>query len=209
MTDIAAKVASYYGARIAQYGPTPAGVDWNSDSAQHKRFEILLRAVGAGASLSVLDYGCGYGALAPVLHDRHPGCRYVGYDMVPEMIVAARRNGAPDAHFTTDRASLVPADVAIASGVFNVKGDTPLARWEDYVLETLHDLASLATQTIAFNMLTAFSDPQRMRSDLYYGDPYRYFEWCRTHFGRWIALYHDYGLFEFTLIARRQPESAT
>jgi hypothetical protein len=42
-----------------------------------------------------------------------------------------------------------------------------------------------------------------MRDDLYYADPRVIFDHCKRSFSRWVALLHDYGLYEFTIIVRR------
>jgi hypothetical protein len=41
-----------------------------------------------------------------------------------------------------------------------------------------------------------------MRDYLYYPDPCRVFDYCKTHIAREVALLHDYGLFAFTIIVR-------
>jgi hypothetical protein len=52
-------------------------------------------------------------------------------------------------------------------------------------------------------MLTSYSDPDRMRSDLYYGDPCLFFDHCKRTYSKQVALLHDYGLYEFTVIVRK------
>jgi hypothetical protein len=42
-----------------------------------------------------------------------------------------------------------------------------------------------------------------MRSDLHYADPGRLFDYCKRRFARNVALLHDYGLYEFTLLVRK------
>jgi hypothetical protein len=55
----------------------------------------------------------------------------------------------------------------------------------------------------AFNCLTSYSDPERMRDDLYYGDPCYYFDLCKRLYSPQVSLLHDYGLWEFTIIVRK------
>jgi hypothetical protein len=55
---------------------------------------------------------------------------------------------------------------------------------------------------MAFNMLTAYADRERMRTDLYYADPHKYFDLCRERYSRNVALLHDYDLYEFTIGVR-------
>jgi len=44
-----------------------------------------------------------------------------------------------------------------------------------------------------------------MRDYLYYGDPCFYFDLCKRSYSRQVALMHDYGLYEFTLLVRKAP----
>jgi hypothetical protein len=43
-----------------------------------------------------------------------------------------------------------------------------------------------------------------MRADLFYADPCVYFDLCKRRYSRQVALLHDYGLYEFTLIVRKE-----
>ena len=54
----------------------------------------------------------------------------------------------------------------------------------------------------AFNLLTSYSDVDRRRPDLYYADPLAYFDHCKRTFSRNVALLHDYGEWEFTILVR-------
>jgi SAM-dependent methyltransferase len=194
--------ASYYGAKLREHGPTARGVDWNSSQSQVLRFDRLLEVVDRRDG-TLLDYGCGYGALADHLVARGDAIEYCGYDVAAEMIEAARER-RPGTEFTSERASLVPADFAVASGVFNVKQAATSERWLAYVLETIDELARLGRRGFAFNLLTAYSDDDRKRPDLFYGDPLFFFDHCARRFARLgTALLQDYGLFEFTVIVRR------
>jgi hypothetical protein len=55
-------------------------------------------------------------------------------------------------------------------------------------------------------MLTSYSDSGRMarRPDLYFADPLFYFDYCKRNFSPDIALLHDYGLYDFTVLVRKQ-----
>ena len=209
MSEIDARVGAYYTGRLREFGATPRGVDWNGTESQELRFAQLLRAVPRDGAVRVLDFGCGYGGFAGLLQRWNPQASYLGYDISAEMIAAARsRVTIPGYVFTSDRTELERADVLVASGVLNVKMDIAREEWEAHVFDLLAQFTTLADSAIAFNVLTSYADPQRMRDDLYYADPHRLFAWCREHFGPWVALLHDYGLYEFTIIARKQPISS-
>jgi hypothetical protein len=199
------QVDAYYTARLRQHGATARGVDWNSAESQALRFRQLLRICPGEAEFSLNDFGCGYGALLDYVHTQEIPCRYHGFDVSAEMIEKARalHDGIADASFTTDTGALSAADYTLSSGVFNVKQCVNRAAWEEYVLSTLDVIATLSQRGFAFNLLTSHADPERMRDDLYYADPCFFFEHCRRGFSRHVALLHDYGLYEFTILVRK------
>ena len=198
------KVGRYYTNRLHEHGTTARGVDWNSQESQILRFTQLAKVLPAAESCSVIDYGCGYGALVDFLEDRGAGFEYQGFDISTDMVEQARRDHDPArARFTSTEAELQTADFALASGIFNVKLDTPTADWTEYVMHTLTSLDRLGAKGFSFNMLTSYSDADRMRSDLYYGDPCGFFDHCKRTFSRQVALLHDYGLYEFTILVRK------
>ena len=43
-----------------------------------------------------------------------------------------------------------------------------------------------------------------MRGHLYYADPASVFDLCMRRYSRHVALLHDYGLYEFTILVRKQ-----
>lgn len=197
------KVGRYYTGRLREHGSTARGVDWNSEESQTLRFTQLARVLPSG-HYSVVDYGCGYGALVIFLEERGDEFDYQGFDISPDMVArAVEDHGGSGRRFVNSEKELEPADFALASGVFNVKLDTPADEWTDYVTHTLGVLDHLGRLGFAFNMLTSYSDADRMRADLYYGDPRRFFDLCKRSFSKEVALLHDYGLYEFTMLVRK------
>lgn len=192
----------YFAHTLAEHGATPRGVDWNSEAAQTTRFEQLSKVVDASRPYSLLDYGCGYGALAPWLRDRGHEFAYAGFDVSERMLEVARRDD-PAWRYTSREDTLEPADYVVASGVFNLRLDLDDEKWTGYVDDTIARLARLARRGVAFNMLSSYSDPEKRRRDLYYGDPCRFFDQCKREHGNDVALLHDYGLYEFTILVRR------
>ena len=203
--SIRSRVADYYGEKVRQHGETARGVDWNSTESQKTRFDRLLGIVPpTDTEYSILDYGCGYGAIIDILTERGQIFRYVGYDVSEEMIVRAKRLHPWDqCRFTTVEEKLEPADYVVASGVLNVRLETPSVEWEAYILETLDELDRFSRNGFAFNALTSYSDPGRMRNDLYYADPTWLFDHCKRKYSAQVALLHDYGLYEFTILVRK------
>ena len=71
-----AEIAQYYSDKLAEFGETPLGVDWNGEEGQKLRFAQLSKVIRPSAVFSINDLGCGYGALRDFLAERHaPGSR--------------------------------------------------------------------------------------------------------------------------------------
>jgi SAM-dependent methyltransferase len=197
-------VKSYFDQRIQEHGASPRGSDWNSEASQNVRFDQLLRVLEAG-SFSILDYGCGYGALADYLATKGFDADYYGYDILESAIETARKThmDRPRRAFFTEKSRLPVCDYTVASGIFNFRGEQPFDEWTEYVLSLLHEFNQLSRRGFASNFLTRYSDADRMRSDLYYADPLFLFDYCKRNFSRNVALLHDYRLYDFTILVRK------
>jgi SAM-dependent methyltransferase len=198
--DLRGEVVAYYERKLHAHGTTPAGVDWNSHDSQERRFLELCRVIEPGQS--VLDVGCGYGALLDHLRRSGWAGDYVGFDLSNDMVAAARRLHPHDS-FVTTMPPERSADVVIGSGLFNVKMGFATEEWQDYVRQTVLTMFSRCTVAVAFNVLTSVCDRDRMREDLYYASPSEWFDFITTQCSRRVTLLHDYGLHEFTMLVRR------
>jgi SAM-dependent methyltransferase len=203
--EILGRVERYYSEKIEAHGPTAQGVDWNSAESQRLRFEQLLRVCEPSAGFAINDYGCGYGALADFLQLKGLSFSYFGFDISKQMIAKAEElhRGLDHCRFSSNREVLSPADYTVASGVFNVKLQATNEEWKGYMLRAVGDLDTLSIKGFAFNALTKYSDSERMQDDLYYADPLFWFDHCKRHFSKAVALLHDYPLFEFTVLVRK------
>jgi SAM-dependent methyltransferase len=199
------KVRACFDDKFGLLGATPQGVYWNSVEAQETRFAQLKKLLPSDRPFSILDYGCGYGALAGYLERCGYSYDYTGFDISTAMVAQAREVFAGDRRyrFTDDAGELDPVDYVVASGIFNLKLDLDGAVWTEYVLQTLETMNSLGGEGVAFNMLTSYSDADRKQPDLYYADPCFFFDYCKRHFSRNVALLHDYELYDFTIIVRK------
>jgi SAM-dependent methyltransferase len=204
-SEVLESVKDYFAGKIAEYGPTPRGVDWNTREVQELRFQNLLRLLPEGESCSLIDFGCGYGALLELLNKRQEEVMYQGYDLVPSMLDQARRRFPENSmrFWRTDFGELEPADFLVASGVFNMRLTCSQEEWLAYLQETLDKFHRLTSRGFAFNVLTSWSEPEKMRPDLFYADPGELFAFCKSRFSRSVALLHDYPLWEFTILVRK------
>jgi len=198
-------VRRYYSEKIVEHGPSAKGVDWRDEASQELRFDQLLKVCELSRPFTINDYGCGYGALASYLEKLGVDFGYTGFDISAEQLTQARElvGESERCRFVATAAELVPADYTVASGIFNVRLDAPVEAWAAQARETLARLHELSTGGFSFNMLTSYSDPELMRDDLWYADPRELFDHCKRTFSRWVALLHDYGLYEFTILVRK------
>jgi hypothetical protein len=132
---------------------------------------------------------------------------YFGLDFIEKMVSVALKAhaGLPEVHFTAREEELPVSDYVIAGSIFNNKFQADPQEWTELVQETLRCIDRLCTRGFSFNMLTKYSDAERMaqRPDLYYADPLHYFDFCKRNFSRNVALLHDYGLYDFTILVRK------
>ena len=207
-TSLLNEVAAYYAEKVSRYGDSPRGVDWNSEESQVLRFKQLgFLFDSKQPSFSVNDLGCGYGALLDYLRDKYSAFTYLGVDVSHEMIkVAERRHVAADrARFITSAEPDEVADYGLASGIFNVRLGRSDVEWFDYLQTTLDVLDRTSSLGFAFNCLTSYSDEDKKRDHLYYAEPCSLFNLCKQRYSRQVALLHDYGLYEFTILVRKMP----
>jgi SAM-dependent methyltransferase len=208
MNGIPKQVREYYESKLDNYGTGARGVGWKNEATQENRFLQLSRIIIERNNFSINDLGCGTGDLLPYLHSNGFGnFTYHGYDILESMIQLARQKqgNCKGANFThIDNASeMREADYTVASGIFNLKYNSPENEWLDYVRETISHMNNKSERGFAFNMLTKYSDKEFMEADLYYADPLYIFDYCKLNCSRNVALLHDYYEFDFTLLVRK------
>jgi len=206
-TNILAEVAEYYTSKLVQHGETPRGVDWNGEESQTLRFVQLSKILDTSSHFSINDLGCGYGALYAFLAHKYASFSYFGIDVAESMIRAAekRYQDKSKARFVFSSEPEQVADYGIASGIFNVRLNQSDDEWLLYLETTLGTLDRTSRFGFAFNCLTSYSDADKMRDNLYYANPCMLFDLCKRRYSRNVALLHDYGLYEFTVLVRKQP----
>lgn len=202
--DFLNKVNEYYSGKIKTHGPISEGVDWNGIDSHTLRFEQLIKVIEDPSYFSVLDYGCGYGALNEYLIKEFNQFDYHGYDISEEMLSSAKEQfpKQKDAFFSQLKDGEV-FDYVISNGLFNVKLDTEESVWNGFIEQTIGDFNRLSSKGFSFNILTSYSDLEKQKPHLHYADPMRWFDYCKRNFSRNVALLHDYELYEFTILVKK------
>lgn len=198
-------ICEYYNNKITTFGTTPAGVDWNSLPSQEIRFLNLLK-ICTKNEFSLNDIGCGYGALYDYLTKHNFDCDYLGMDISQLMVDQAKskHHQKPKCTFSCGTLCSRIADYSVASGIFNVKLNCDIPSWEKHILKVLEQINTVSSAGFAFNCLTKYSDIEYMKDNLYYADPGYFFDYCKKNFSKNVALLHDYDLYEFTVLVRKQ-----
>ncbi len=205
MNNIYKNIDNYYTDKVKTHGATPKGVDWNGEESQTIRFEQLSKVIKKD-NFTLADIGCGYGKYSDYLLSNYKSYSYSGYDLSKEMIANAKEiYNSKNIEFlhidNLDR--ILDVDYSIASGIFSVKMQHNESDWLSYISETLEMINTKSLSGFSFNMLTKYSDKEYMRDDLYYADPLFFFDYCKKNFSRNVSLNHDYDLYEFTIIVRK------
>src|SRR5215510_6776229 len=110
------KLNEYFTEKLETFGATAKGVDYNGEQARQIRFAELIKIIDSSKPFSIIDYGCGYGAMFEYLHEKGWEFDYYGVDLIEKMVIAGRQKylDFSNAHFTTDEKELPPADYLVA-----------------------------------------------------------------------------------------------
>src|SRR4051794_12015566 len=115
-----------YERRLRKHGHSPQTLGWGPHGREHVRFGVMADVIEQANADSVLDVGCGFADLNDFLCDRGWTGTYVGIDLVPGLLVEARRRNPQLVLKEADIATYQPDasaayDAVVASGVFNAR----------------------------------------------------------------------------------------
>jgi len=198
------KVEKLYSDNIDKFGITSKSVGWPDEKAQSLRFKKLLAVIENKDDLiSVNDLGCGYGEQFKYMVENGYNLKHFwGCDISQKMIDAAKKYiTSKNTEFVLSDKLSDKADYSFTSGIFNVKFEESIVNWEKYIEQTLIHLNEFSIKGFAFNLLTSYVDYKE--DHLYYGDSMKYFDFCKRNFSKKVALFHDYDLWEWTLVVKK------
>lgn len=202
---ILSQTERYYDKKVSELGVCAAGVDWKSEHDQVKRFEQIAGLFKNNNNFSLIDYGCGYGAMVPYLFKRHNAFSYVGCDISYSMITHALTLYGDHENVEFIRCSEIDfmTDYCVSSGIFNVRQNVSDELWLEYLQSTLQMFNRYSRLGFSFNLLSVNCDPEKKRDDLFYADKDQIVSYCRRNFSDQVSVIDDYGLFEFTVYVER------
>jgi len=201
-------IESLYSDSLSEHGASPQGVGWKSIHEQQMRFEKLTELIDTEEDFTVADYGCGYAAMFNFLDERF-GSRlleYHGYDICEGMIEATKAKVTDSrAQFYCSDTVIKPVDYIFISGTYNVKLKSGEDDWREFIHSNLLELWAHSNRGLAFNLFTTKVD--YYESQLFYGDPGEFFNFCLKHLSPNLKLVHDYPLYEWTMLIHHRQSS--
>jgi len=202
-------ISDLYTDNLKTHGISSKSVGWKDDDSHQLRFKKLIQVIDPGDAhqgISVNDLGCGYGAMFQYLEEMKAIQldQYFGYDISDDMLDQAKKLIAdPKAHWIKQSKLEQKADYSFQSGIFNVKFDIDDDAWIDYVKNILLNMAEMSERGFSFNALTTYVDWKQ--DNLFYADPFFFFDFCKKNISRFVSLIHDYPLYEWTMLVRKEP----
>lgn len=197
------RIVDLYEHRLSQFGRDVRTVGWGSRETQQLRFEVLCRDLDLSGK-RILDVGCGLGDLVPFL-DRagHKDYDYVGIDIAPRLIEeASRQFGSNNRTFVVgdllEMQNLGTFDVVILSGALTLRVTDNIGLAQ----RTISKMFEISRHAVAVNFLSKYVDYETEKD--FHFQPESMFTYAMS-LTRWVTLYHNYPLYEFTLQLLRNP----
>ncbi len=195
------KLYSHYEERFSEHGYSYKTLGWGSRETQFLRFKILADVANLSGK-SVCDIGCGFGDLYSYLRELYGSIDYHGIDICPTLIEEAKRQ-YPEASFETrDILADPPAkkfDFVFASGVLSYRQENHL----EYVQKMMKAMFDLCSEALAINFLSKYVDYE-LDKDFHFAPEEAFSNAMKL--SRWVALKHNYPLYEFSLFIYRKPD---
>jgi SAM-dependent methyltransferase len=214
MHEISRHLQEHYRQTFLAHGPTSKGVDWGDKEwaailRQHKMLEIIREPIKDRVSL--LDVGCGYGALVDLIERLELPIDYTGIDIVGEMIASARAVH-PDSCFINGdimEHSFGTFDYVVCNGILTQKLNASTLTMNNYAQQLVRKAFSLCRRGIAFNQMSTFVNFQK--ENLYYRNPAEMLAWCMSEITPHARidcayeLWYEYTVFLYKTIPNEAP----
>jgi SAM-dependent methyltransferase len=193
---------NHYRRTFLTHGANSRGVDWGENEGNARlRQEMMLKVLRPGHERgSILDVGCGYGALAGVIKERGLALAYRGIDVVREMVDEGRRRH-PDCDFMQGDVLDIEVDshdYVVCNGILTQKLGASTLEMNRYAQRLIRKMYETCRVGAAFNMMTTHINFQR--ESLYYRNPAEILAWCMSELTPRVRIDCAYDLwYEYTV----------
>lgn len=191
-----------YNERYAGHGADHRTVGWGSAADQNLRFAVLCRQLSLQKK-AILDVGCGLGDLVPFIKaSAGDDFTYHGIDISESLLAHAQQlHGSERIRFSTLEPLQLPDepyDIAVVSGALSFRIQDNIG----YARQVIARLFSVTREAVAVNFLSTYVDYQAEKNFHY--SPEDMLRYCKS-LTRYVNLYHDYPLWEFTVQLFHKP----
>ena len=174
-----------------------------SPSAQMTRFNHLIKSIDiCEPGISILDVGCGNGALFDFLKARGFSGVYTGYDVNDNLLAKARLK------FLKETANFENVDILLQkqqpkfdyilmSGLFN----SDYGQSFDWICRFVHAMFGLSRRAVIFNAISTHVN--RRDDSMYYIDPCALLDYIIRNVKPAATLLHDMPIFNFQIELRQ------
>ena len=182
MKKISQDLHNHYKKTFLKHGANSKGVDWGDKEwagllRQQKMLEVIRPNL---KPVSLLDVGCGYGALADLINERRLNISYTGLDVVPDMVDAAIKRH-PNSDFICGdimTADLNSYDYIVCNGILTQKLNASTLEMNQFANELIKKMFSHCNIGIAFNVMSTYVNFQK--DHLHYRNPSELLAWCMS-----------------------------
>lgn len=206
LTSLTQRLHDHYRATFRAHGATPQGVDWGAreEAARMRQDAMLAITEGCAPGGTLLDVGCGYGALADRIDARGMELDYTGIDVVEEMVLEGRRRH-PHRRFLDGDFLAAPSvasyDYVVCNGILTQKLGASILEMNRHARELVSSIFAACRRGCAFNVMTTHVNFQA--ENLYYRNPIELLGWCMSELTPSVRLDHAYPLYEYTIYLYR------
>lgn len=202
----------HYDAALARHGDTPQGALWPNAADRNTRFDVMLDLLAdqAGGPVVLCDLGCGTGELLKRIHERGLShIDYLGVDRSRSALELARAKFPGERFVELDvnspgaDLSGIECDFLVANGLFTVKHLMSHEDMARFLETTVGNVWPWVRRGLAFNVMSKVVDWER--DDLFHASMDDMARVLHKLAGRRVRMRADYGLYEFTCYAYKDP----
>ena len=203
MRKITKDLHDHYRNTFLNHGPTSRGVDWGdkewaAELRQTKMLEVIKDL--PKQPISLLDVGCGYGALAQTIKKCSININYSGIDVVEDMVQEAKKRN-PDYSFKSVdffEMDLGCYDYVVCNGILTQKKSASTSEMNLYAQDLIKKMFSICKYGIAFNVMNTHVN--FFKDNLYYRNPSELMAWCQSEITTHLRIDCAYDLwYEYTV----------
>ncbi len=183
MDEVSKILHDHYRKTFIQHGSTSRGVDWGDKEwaavlRQNKMLDVVKHH--SKDRVSLLDVGCGYGALADVIKEKHPNILYTGVDVVEEMVMDAKTRHPLHQFIWGDilEVDIGKYDYVVCNGILTQKVSASTLAMNRFAQRLIKRMFDVCNCGVAFNIMTTYVNFQK--ENLYYRNPAELMAWCMS-----------------------------